>query len=257
VPSFKATNSFGLRWWTPTVEVSLCGHATLATAHVLFSEVGVASDVLFFHTLSGQLTVRKSTLLSYGLTMDFPAGKPAPVHFPRETWKEILEAMTLVEEDIEYDKVEEQSVPVAVFCPVTKKLVIEVSSIDSLLRISPDLSRLLLIEFPSDIPVRGISVTTRGGKGKNEQQLHNFEEFDFVSRYFSPWNGVGEDPVNGASHTILPIHWEQRLGRTGRFRARMASARGGELYAEFHAETGRVTLEGQAVTVITGRLHIN
>ena len=257
-PTFKSTSRFKLRWFTPTNEVALCGHATLATAHVLYQELGVAVPAITFDTLSGDLVVIKGPEfhLDGGLCMDFPRGKPERTDIPRRNWEALLAAMQLKEEDVVYESPVEgkgELCPVVRICRITKKLLIELASVDKVKQITPNQDALLKIDFPSEIPVRGVMVTTRGGRAYGDLPLGSeFQEFDFVSRYFSPWNGIGEDPVTGSAHTALSVYWAEKLGRT-EFRALQASARGGVLGVRL-TEGGRVVLQGSAVTVMGGRL---
>jgi PhzF family phenazine biosynthesis protein len=209
---------FRLRWFTPKVEVELCGHATLAAAHVLWSE-GIAPPVqhLSFHTRSGVLMARPHVR---GIELDFPARPARKARVPAAQMKRLEQAL---------------GVEARAVVRVADDALVEVASDRVLRGLVPDMSLL------GELPVRGIVVTALAGKGKH----------DFVSRFFAPAVGVPEDPVTGSAHCALAPYWAARLGRT-RLLGYQASARGGEVEVELRGE--RVLLRGSAVTVARGRL---
>jgi len=206
-----------LQWFTPTVEVPLCGHATLATSHVLFRETGEKGP-LRFDTLSGILTVEEGG--DSWITMDFPADPPSPALAP----KGLLEALG---------------------CPgdaptllAAKLWMVRLESEKKVLALKPDMTKLRKVDL-GDTPL-GVSVTAPGSAGA-----------DFVSRFFGPWVGVNEDPVTGMAHTVLGPYWSGEL-KSENLRARQASARGGNL--RIRHEGSRVQVSGRAVTVVKGTL---
>lgn len=205
---------YRLRWFTPTVEVDLCGHATLASSHVLW-ESGAAKpeDVLRFHTRSGQLTARRD---GAWIELDFPATPAGPAAPPPN----LLEALGVKAKMVSKSKFD---------------YVIEVASEKIVRNLQPDLPLLMTV------PVRGVMVTA----------VATTPGFDFVSRFFAPASGVPEDPVTGSAHACLGPYWEARLGKS-EFLAYQASARGGMLKVAVHGE--RVRLGGKAVTVMKGEL---
>jgi PhzF family phenazine biosynthesis protein len=212
-----AANGFGLRWFTPRVEVDLCGHATLASAHVLWETGALAADrAARFHTRSGVLTaVRRDGWIA----LDFPATPVSAVPAPPG----YLAALGI-----------EQPVGVAQAGP---RHIVELPSPDAVRALTPDFRALRVL------PGRGVAVTSRGD-GK---------PYDFVSRYFAPWVGVDEDPVTGSVHCGLAVYWAARLGRREML-ARQASARGGDLRVRVEGE--RVHLGGRAITVAVGEVII-
>ncbi|EIM18171.1 PhzF family phenazine biosynthesis protein [Pseudomonas chlororaphis] len=165
---------FELRWFTPTVEVDLCGHATLAAAWVLFEQLNEPSELLRFSTRSGELRVRRD---GERLSMDFPARQPAAVEIPPS----LLQALGLPRAE-------------ALYRTDDYLLVVEDEAIIAGLK--PDFAAL------AQFDVRGIAVTAPG------------TQFDFVSRWFGPSVGVNEDPVTGSAHTSLAPYWARRLGKT-------------------------------------------
>ncbi|HJQ00570.1 MAG TPA: PhzF family phenazine biosynthesis protein [Jatrophihabitans sp.] len=164
---------FGLRWFTPTIEVALCGHATLASAHCLFAD-GLAGPVRFA-TRSGVLTVQR--LADGTLAMDFPAQPPEPIEPPDG----LLKALGVD--------------PVWVGWGGTDYLV-EVADAQTVRNLKPDLATL------ATLPARGVIVTAGS----------DVPEADFVSRFFGPATGVPEDSVTGSAHTVLGPYWAPRVG---------------------------------------------
>ncbi|HEX8208734.1 MAG TPA: PhzF family phenazine biosynthesis protein [Longimicrobium sp.] len=204
-----------LRWFTPEVEVALCGHATLATAHVLWEDGHLPADeVARFHTRSGLLTARRA---GEWIELDFPAkpilDAPAP---------EGLAAALGVE-------------PVYVGRSHFDVLV-EVASEAEVRALKPDLGRLAAVE------ARGVIVTARADGGAG---------YDFVSRFFAPRVGVAEDPVTGSAHCVLAPYWAAKLGRD-ELVGFQASRRGGTVRVRAAGE--RVHLGGRAITVLRGEL---
>jgi len=210
--------SRGLRWFTPTTEVSLCGHATLATAHALLEE-GVEPP-LRFRSLSGPLVVEVEEERGF-LRMDFPADPPRREESPEG----LLEALRLP--------------PDTPFLTGSRCALVVLDREADVLALEPDLNALGRVRLGEG--VMGVSVTA----GSDDDGV------DFVSRFFGPWVGVPEDPVTGMAHTTLGPYWAMQLGRQ-RLEARQRSARGGELGVR--VEGDRVHLLGGAVTVARGEV---
>ncbi len=210
-----------LRWFTPLAEVPLCGHATLASAHVLLRELGVDGPARF-RSLSGALTVHDE---GGRLRMDFPANPPAEAAMPAG-----LAAVLGLGADAAAD---------AVFTASDKVALMVVASEDQVLTAQPDFGALRRVSLPSG--VMGVAVTAPGDD----------PAVDFVSRFFAPWLGVDEDPVTGVAHTTLTPYWAAVLGKR-EMAARQRSARGGALTVRERGD--RVELLGSAVTVAAGRM---
>jgi predicted PhzF superfamily epimerase YddE/YHI9 len=212
----RPDGSWDLRWFTPAVEVDLCGHATLASAHVLWeSGILAASEQARFHTRSGLLTADRDGAF---IDLDFPA-KPvraegAPPGLDAALGAEICH-----------------------FGMSHFDALVEVSSEEIVRRLQPDIARL------KSIPVRGVIVTARASS----------TEYAIASRFFAPGAGVDEDPVTGSAHCALAPYWAAKLGRDD-FMAHQASARGGMIRIGLRGD--RVRLGGQAVTVMTGDLYV-
>lgn len=211
--------AYELRWFTPTDEVDLCGHATLASAHVLWTEGYVArTSPARFDTRSGTLTAEWD---EGWIRMDFPADDVRPTEAPPSL------ARGLPVPD-----------PVAVAW-TGRDYLVHVDSAEVVRRVEPDLPTLAGIE-----KARGVIVTARAES----------DEADFVSRFFAPAVGVPEDPVTGSTHCALGPYWAGRLGQTS-LTGRQVSARGGTVRIDLtDAGAERITLSGQATTVLQGRL---
>ncbi len=212
----RVEDGFSLRWFTPTVEVDLCGHATLASAHVLWKQAYLPPHaVARFHTRSGLLT---ATYATDRITLDFPAKLAVAAEAPPALLSAlgVTGAVWIGKNQFDY--------------------LVEVSSEAAVRKLTPDHGRL------ATLPVRGVIVTSRADTGS---------PFDFVSRFFAPGSGVAEDPVTGSAHCALAPYWRGKIGRDA-MTGYQASARGGTVYVECRGD--RVLLGGQAVTVLRGTL---
>jgi PhzF family phenazine biosynthesis protein len=209
-------DGFNLRWFTPAVEVDLCGHATLASAHVLWSEGHLpATQAARFYTRSGLLTAQR---LEDWIQLDFPAKASEAITPPADLLSILgVEAQYIGKNQFDY--------------------LLEVESEAVLRQMQPDFTRL------KTLPVRGVIVTSRSSD----------PTYDFVSRFFAPGSGIDEDPVTGSAHCALAPFWRDRLGKD-EFLAYQASARGGILKVTCKGD--RVLLAGQAVTVLRGELRV-
>lgn len=208
-------DGFDLRWFTPEVEVDLCGHATLASAHALWSEGHLSGDeTARFHTRSGLLTAQRTG--DGWIEMDFPARPPRPAEAPPG----LVDALGTEPEFLGRN--------------VDDYLVL-ISSASTLREMAPDLGLL------GTVKSRGVIVTSAS----------DTPQFDFLSRFFAPGAGVPEDPVTGSAHCCLCPFWSERLGKN-EMTAYQASRRGGTIRVVQRGE--RVLLRGQAVTVLHAAL---
>lgn len=209
-------DDFNLRWFTPTVEVPLCGHATLATAHVLFSEGYLApTKIARFQTLSGLLTAKKQ---DGWIELDFPVNFSTPLNPPPELSTAL---------GVELQGVSQNSLG----------YLVEVASEVILRQLQPDFNLL------KTLPVGGVIVTSVAADNS---------AYDFVSRFFAPSLGIDEDPVTGAAHCCLAPFWRDRLQKD-QLLAYQASSRGGVVRVRYDGGD-RVYLAGEAVTVLRGEL---
>jgi PhzF family phenazine biosynthesis protein len=205
---------YELRWFTPTVEVDLCGHATLASAHVLWESGRLPADEdASFETRSGSLVARRN---DGWIEMDFPADPPSETA-PIDGLSAMLGCDPVWVGKGRFD------------------LFVEGDSEETVRALKPRLAAI------ASLPYRGVVVTARAAS----------EPYDFVSRFFGPASGIDEDPVTGSAHCSLGPFWQRRLGRD-QLVGFQASARGGEVKVRPVGE--RVILAGKAVTVLQGEL---
>ena len=206
---------YDLRWFTPAVEVPLCGHATLATAWVLFNRLGVDGDKVTFHTRGGQLSVMRDGEM---LMLDFPAQPPVPAEVG-----DVAGALSGDGARAEPEAVLASSYALAVL-----------DSEQAVRDVKPDFRKIAALDNPNLI------VTAPG------------EDCDFVSRFFGPGVGIDEDPVTGSAHCVLVPYWAERLGKNELF-ARQVSARGGKLWCALDGE--RVLIAGKAAPYLEGTIN--
>jgi PhzF family phenazine biosynthesis protein len=207
-------DGFDLRWFTPTIEVDLCGHATLASAHALWQEGHLkAAETASFHTRSGLLTARRQSDVIW---LDFPATPVSPTPMEPQLQRAL-------------------GAPITYLGRTRFDYVAEVESATALRSLTPDLNLL------AQLSVRGVVVTARSDQS----------EHDFVSRFFAPGSGVPEDPVTGSAHCGLGPFWGSRLKKS-ELVGYQASSRGGTVLVRLDGD--RVHLGGKAVTVLRGEL---
>jgi PhzF family phenazine biosynthesis protein len=207
-------DAYALRWFTPRVEVDLCGHATLASARALVA-LGKLGDsgATLFSTRSGIL---KIAVRGRQFELDFPVTPATPVAPPAG----LVESLGAAPKYVGQSKFD---------------FIVEVASEAALRALAPDFKRLAAVSC------RGVIVTARSG----------VPEFDFVSRFFAPAVGIDEDPVTGSAHCCLASYWSQKLGKT-KMVGYQASARGGVVHVELRGD--RVILGGETVIVAEGEL---
>ncbi|MDR6196829.1 PhzF family phenazine biosynthesis protein [Siphonobacter sp. SORGH_AS_0500] len=189
----KSGVDYELKWFTPLVEIDLCGHATVATAKVLYDHLGYSESEIRFQTNSGLLTVRKD---GKKYTLNFPANVP----YAESTPEGLLEYLGVGK-------------ALEVLKGRTNDYLVVLESEAEVAALTPDFRAL------KSVNARGIIVTAKG------------DEADFVSRFFGPAVGVDEDPVTGSAHTVLVPYWAEKLGKSELF-ARQISKRGGELWVK-------------------------
>jgi len=205
---------YNLRWLTPAIEVDLCGHATIASSHVLWEDGHLPEGKQArFHTRSGLLLADRR---GEWIELDFPAKIATPVEPPPGMVAALgVRATSVSRNQFDY--------------------LVEVASEEEVRAAAPDFSSF------RKVGARGVIVTARASTAG----------FDFVSRFFAPGSGIDEDPVTGSSHTALGPYWAERLGKR-EFTAYQASARGGTVRVRLNGD--RVILGGQAVTVMRAEL---
>ena len=216
VPSYQPGADYQLRWFTPTLEVPLCGHATLASGHVLLNTLGLRGTRVVFMTQSGLLTVERD---GEGLCVNMPALPPLPLlDVPKDLSAGLgLKPQAWLSSGNNY---------LAVFAEA-----------GAVARLAPDMAAL------TRLTGKGLIVTAPGGE----------YGVDFVSRYFTPARGIAEDPVTGGAHCVLVPYWAERLKKT-RMEALQISARRGRLQTELLGD--RVRLSGRVVPYLRGEIAI-
>lgn len=243
---FLQSKRFRLRWFTPTNEVALCGHATLASAASVF-HAGNHHDQIEFETMSGVLKADRRDCggTKDMITLDFPLNPPEPIP---------VEKVTAIVDAVLGSGSERPALAGAYISPTTGKLVLELdlvihlnapknlnSSRQLLESLRPDLAKLGAIQVEG---VRGVIVTI---------QAQREEEHDFYSRYFAPWVGIPEDPVTGSAHTVLGPFWEKRLGKP-EMKAFQCSKRGGDI--RLRMEQDRIFISGEFRILMEGNFCI-
>lgn len=216
----RENDHYRLRWFTTTTEVDLCGHATLASAHVLFTHLEHQGSEVRFATLSGPLTVTREA--DGLLAMDFPARRGEPIEVPGDLAEALGDNPTLVLD--------------------TKPMLTLFDNAERVATLQPDFSKLK----------RFCEVRGRIGVIATAIAPENLG-WDFVSRLFSPAKGIDEDPVTGAAHTVLVPYWSARLGKDDLV-ARQISKRGGTLWCTNAGE--RVLMRGRCAGYLIGEISL-
>jgi len=256
---FRLANRFSLRWFTPTKEVPLCGHATLATAHVLFNEIGNVNESIVFDTLSGPLPVKR--VGSGLLEMDFPAfqlSDPTAQPHSQGTLGKVSKQMadTLVGSGnwthlvyASTDRGDNRLI-------VAVKPTISRAEFES---IAPDPSDLLRID-PTGAHIHGVVLTTSPEKSREQGYTNEDGEqaVDYACRYFPPWVGIREDPACGSAQCALAPYWAARLNKEGTplRGVQCYPGRGADFIVQLSADRKRVILRGNGVTGVRGRMEL-
>ncbi|XP_010474941.1 PREDICTED: uncharacterized protein LOC104754443 [Camelina sativa] len=222
---------FRLRWFTPVAEVDLCGHATLASAHVLFSTGLIDSETVEFATRSGILTATKHLIdddddveesPTFSIELDFPVVPTFQVNY--------------VDDDLSLFSKAMNGATIVDVKATEKDILVVLSSWESVVELQPRIDEI------SKCPCEGMMVTAAASPGST---------FDFCSRYFAPRLGVNEDPVTGSAHCALAHYWNLKMNKCD-FLAYQASSRGGTVKVHLDKEKQRVLLRGKAITVMEG-----
>lgn len=222
LPINTEANIYSLRWFTPEVEVPLCGHGTIGTAKVLFDVMKIDSDEIVFETKSGKLIAKR---YDDGIGIDMPLDEYEDIDLSAD----LLSSIGLGEYmDAKVGK-------------TTRKLIIRVDSEEEILKLNPDFNKMKSLKFEEDI--KGVAITT-----------DNTNNYDFLSRYFNPWAGINEDPVTGSVHTVLGNYWGDILNKK-ELVAYQASARGGKLILKLKDEN-RLELIGESIIVLKGDMYL-
>ncbi|GIY23149.1 phenazine biosynthesis-like domain-containing protein [Caerostris darwini] len=231
--SFQTGKRFSLDWFTPLCQVPLCGHATLASAAVLFIMHKNVSEILEFETVSGILKAKK--LPKNQIEIDLPAYNSNKVN---GKYDKIIKAVV-------------KNLPVEdAVMSSSRKLLIRLC--DTVTRKELEVIKVNDAELLSlDKDIMGVIVTLKGSR--KDCLDEEGRAYDFISRYFAPWFGISEDPVTGSAHSVLAPFWSNILNKKSLY-ARQCSPRGGELCIELQED--RVCMSGNAVVVFEGQIYI-
>jgi PhzF family phenazine biosynthesis protein len=209
---------YAIRWFTPETEVDLCGHATLAASKALFHDIITHEKLILFTSRSGDLLARKS---GDDIQLDFPADMPALI----EPDNRIVQALS---------KANAEEV---LYAPLTRNLIVVYRDADTVLSLKPDFSQLSKLQTGD---VFGIIVTASA-----------VSKYDYICRYFAPWEGINEDPVTGSAQTCLAPYWSGKLGKK-ELTGFQASQRGGDFRIELAGN--RVLITGRAFIYLKGEI---
>eukprot|EP01095_Lingulamoeba_sp_RSL-Kostka_P012221 TRINITY_DN4799_c0_g1_i1.p1 TRINITY_DN4799_c0_g1~~TRINITY_DN4799_c0_g1_i1.p1 ORF type:complete len:311 (-),score=91.07 TRINITY_DN4799_c0_g1_i1:6-938(-) len=242
-----------IRWFTPTQEVPLCGHATLATSHVLFHEANFPLEKIRYDTLKvGPLAVTREIVDGKPFyEMDLPLGKPNIIELSDEIIDRVCK---------ELNSINKENIEEVLLCKKTSKLLIVIKeNVEEILNLKPSYTGLLDIDFGEyNEDVLGIIVST----SVYNQEDCDYSQYNCVSRYFAPWRGINEDPVTGSAHTVLANYWDNIFNNNNdddnddkSLFALQASERTGEIKIKLNRDTDRVIISGNASTVLKGTIN--
>lgn len=238
---WASSSRFLLRWFTPQVEVSLCGHATLATAALLFFKLGNVSSKLVFSTMSGDLDAERDGERGVALTM--PTFEVGPIDAAGLSSSELSAILNAALGDAAASAPGNRVMYAASRKRILVHLDDDVLGRKGLEALAPD--HVAMKKVHDGSRVSSVTVTTRGGAAP----------YDFISRHFSPWIGIPEDPVTGSAHSYISTYWRDVLKKK-EFFARQASKRGGDLQITL-LENDAMRIVGETVFVLSGELNIN
>ena len=243
VGSFAEKNKYTLRWFTPTQEMELCGHATLASGHVIFERMkeGIIDKmcrIIFESKFKGFLGAAKNWNTEL-ITLDFPTCEPKLLNKTEHAWIDELVKATLGCD------VNEKDVQEVLYSSDTMKLLVrlkdKVDGEERIRKVKPDFNAQMKIN--TNGLVRGVIITEKANFSK--------ENVHFYSRYFAPWNGINEDPVCGSAHAVSAPYWKKEYGNELKVVVgKQCSKRGGLLHCSVNGS--RVELSGRARSVVTG-----
>jgi PhzF family phenazine biosynthesis protein len=229
----KQQADYHIRWFTPAAEINLCGHATLASAYVLFNILGYKKSTINFHCLSGLLVVEQEKDF---ISMDFPSWKPEKINDYPDNLEKVLGAKEIV----------------GVY--KSRDLLVELNREEDVRNAQPDFTLMKKTGYKIIITAPGNKAS---GRPEDHQETNSTSKrpdastVDFVSRFFAPTLGIDEDPVTGSAHSQLIPFWSEKLGKTKMF-AKQLSSRGGDLWVEQKGD--RVMMGGKCVFYMKGEI---
>ncbi|WP_338792732.1 PhzF family phenazine biosynthesis isomerase [Bernardetia sp. MNP-M8] len=226
VKNWKTATLFEVRWFMINEETNLCGHATLAAAHVIFEEIQSIHTEVSFRTRSGDLLIKKENFEGKEnyIKMQFPV---------EEKFEEKIPDTDL----LKYLGIENQKINSCIYFPIKQTLILEFENKTELENLQPNFEKLVKNKY--EIPIKKVGVTTKGDS-----------KYDFISRLFCPWIGIDEDALSAVSHGLFAKYWQSKLNKTSFF-AYQASKRGGEIHLEL-LKDNQVLLIGKGITTLEG-----
>ncbi|OQV17218.1 Phenazine biosynthesis-like domain-containing protein 2 [Hypsibius exemplaris] len=244
VDAFTKSDEFSLRWFTPTTEMALCGHASLATTSLLYTVYGNTNNEIRYNTKSGIVVASRK---GDAFALDFPQNLGLPLDEPtRSDLHPLLEECNAI---FGAEKIVD-----VVYALGTRNLLIRLQDDVDLATFPVEPSRFSAVYDNSvkTVKLNGIIVTVKGSPKKGPE--NGEKEYDFISRYFGPWIGVPEDYVCGSAHTTLAPYWSALLGRTAKH-ARQVSQRPGDLLLDI-LPAGRMVLAGNCTLILKAQLSL-
>ncbi|WP_291722713.1 PhzF family phenazine biosynthesis protein [Bernardetia sp.] len=232
--NWQTASLFEVRWFMIKEETNLCGHATLAAAHVVFEEIKSIHSKVTFRTRSGDLLIKKE---------DFEGEKDfIKMQFPVEKSFESKEIDTDL---LKYLGISKQKINSTIYYPQKQTWILELENREELESLEPNFEAL--VQHKYQFPVKKVGVTTKGSTDKTKN-------YDFTSRCFCPWIGINEDALSAVSHGLFAKYWQTKLHKSDFF-AYQASARGGEIHLQL-LEENQVLLIGKGITTLEGNARI-
>ncbi|AFM03300.1 phenazine biosynthesis protein PhzF family [Bernardetia litoralis DSM 6794] len=228
--NWQTATLFEVRWFMVNEETNLCGHATLAAAHVIFEEIKSIHTEVTFRTRSGNLLIRKEDFEGEAnyIKMQFPVEESFENRIPEAN---LLKSLG----------VENQKINSSVYFPIKQTWILEFESQEELENLKPNFEEIIKNKY--QIPIKKVGITTKGNS-----------KYDFISRLFCPWIGINEDALSAVSHGLFAKYWQPQLNKNTFF-AYQASKRGGEIHLQLLKENGKnnqVLLIGKGITTLEG-----
>ena len=231
-PNWQTAKLFEVRWFMVDEETNLCGHATLAAAHVIFEEIKSIHTEINFRTRSGDLFIKKEDfeVKTNFIKMQFPVEESFEEKNPPSN---LLKSLGI----------ENQKINSAAYFPKKQTWILEFENREELENLNPNFEELVKNSY--EIPVKKVGITVKGDIN---------QKYDFISRLFCPWIGINEDALSAVSHGLFAKYWQSKLNKTSFF-AYQASKRGGEIHLQLLKENGKdnqVLLIGKGITTLEG-----
>lgn len=224
--NWQTATLFEVRWFMVEEETNLCGHATLAAAHVIFEEIKSIHTEVTFRTRSGDLLIKKEDFEGEAnyIKMQFPVEESFENRIPEAN---LLKSLGI----------KNQKINSSIYFPIKQTFILEFESQEELENLKPNFEEIIKNKY--QIPIKKVGITTKGNS-----------KYDFISRLFCPWIGINEDALSAVSHGLFAKYWQPKLNKNSFF-AYQASKRGGEIHLEL-LKDNQVLLIGKGITTLEG-----